>query len=26
MAQDMAINDVMAIEIAYDEVHVFWNH
>jgi len=26
MAQDMAINDVMAIELAYDEVHVFWNH
>jgi antirestriction protein len=26
MARDMAISDVMTIETAHDEVHVFWNH
>ena len=26
MAQDMLIGDVFAIELAYDEVHIFWQH
>jgi len=26
MAQDLEINDVLAIETAFDEVHVFWAH
>jgi len=25
MARDLEINDVIAIELGYDDVHVFWN-
>ena len=25
MARDLEINDVVAIELGYDNVHVFWN-
>lgn len=26
MGQDLAINDVIAIELGFEEVHIFWHH
>jgi hypothetical protein len=26
MARDMLINDVFAIELGYQETHIFWSH
>ena len=26
MARDMLVNDILAIELSYRDVHVFWQH